>query len=157
MSGTVAIRRAAAADLDAVVRLRLAFERITRDSGSLGDGTPGESARRAELSALFCRDMERGRLLCWLAESGGRAIAQAALRLRGRSAEAEILNVYTEPAYRGRGIGAALVEAAIAEARALGLSRITLQPTEHSRRIYELAGFREEGRGMTLDLRDTGL
>jgi ribosomal protein S18 acetylase RimI-like enzyme len=145
-------RRAEAADLDAIVGLRLALERQTRDSGSMD-----ESWRRAEVEALLAPDLASGVLLCWLAEAGGRAVAQAALRTRrpsgaGPAGEGELLNVYTEPAYRGRGIASSLVGLAIAEARALGLGRLRLQATEDSRRIYARAGFRRAGRAMVLRL-----
>lgn len=155
MPEAAVIRRATESDIGGIVGLRLAFESITRDSGALAAGTPGETARRAELVALLGRDMRRGKLLCWLAEEGGCAVAQAALRLRvGR--DGEILNVYTEPAYRGRGIGTALVATAVAEARALGVRRLSLQPTEDSRGLYKRAGFRAEGRGMKLEVKEPG-
>ncbi len=146
---TPVARRATADDLDAVVGLRLAFEAIQRDSGSLD-----LEARRAELASLLGPDLASGRLRCWLALEGGRPAGQAALRLgTGRGArEGEILNVYVEPGLRGRGIGSGLVALAIAEARGLGLARLRLQPTPDSRRIYERAGFRGGGRAMTLDL-----
>jgi ribosomal protein S18 acetylase RimI-like enzyme len=150
MPEIVTVRRVGSSDMDAIVGLRIAFERITRDSGSLD-----EAGRRAELAALLGPDLAAGRLLCWLAETGGRAVAQAALRRSGRAragGEGEILNVYTDPAYRGRGIGTALAAAAMAEARCLGLRRLRLQPTEDSRRIYERAGFRRAGGHMVCDL-----
>jgi GNAT superfamily N-acetyltransferase len=149
-----AIRRAVASDLEAIIGLRLAFERITRDSGSLD-----EVSRRAELASLLGADMAEGSLVCWLAEDGGRAVAQAALRVRRRAGAVagglgELLNVYTDPAYRGRGIGSALVAEAMAAASAIGLGRVRLRPTEDSRRIYERAGFRAEGSDMVIDLGD---
>jgi ribosomal protein S18 acetylase RimI-like enzyme len=161
----VAYRAATIADLDAIVRLRIEFERITRDSGSLD-----EAARYEELVGLFGPDLESGSLRAYLAEAEAAdsavaglplgAIAQAALRLLGDGeGEGEILNVYTIPAYRRRGIGSTLVDLAIAEARSLRLRRLTLQCTDDSRRIYESRGFRvlrtraADGAGaMSLDL-----
>ncbi len=155
------IRRARGSDLAAIAGLRVAFERITRDSGSMD-----EDDRRKEIEGLLGRDFRRGRLLCWVAEEGGRVVAQAAVRLRGGRARTaagagtaagaslygELINVYTEPAHRGRGIGSALVGAAISEARVLGLARLVLQATDDSRRIYERAGFSSGGRGMSLEM-----
>ena len=151
MSSPVEVRRARGPDIGSIVDLRIAFERVTRDSGSFD-----EALRRAEIAALLGPDLAAGRLLCWLAETGGRAVAQAALRLPGRSCaggEGEILNVYTEPAFRRQGIGAALAAMAFAEARSLGLASLRLQPTEDSRRIYERAGFRWAKGRMFLALR----
>jgi GNAT superfamily N-acetyltransferase len=156
LTDSIRIHRALSPDLGAIIALRVEFERITRDSGSFDEG-----ARRAELAELLGRDLASGRLLGWLAEDDGRPFAQAGLRLGGRAGaprgtrqggDGELLNVYCESAYRGRGIGSALVEAAIAEALTLGLSRITLQPTEDSRRIYERAGFRADRGRMALEL-----
>jgi GNAT superfamily N-acetyltransferase len=143
----IALRRAGPADLRAVIDLRIEFERITRDSGSLD-----EAARRAELQALFGPDLAAARLAIWLAEEGGRAVGQAALR-EGPRGEGELMSVYTDPGYRRRGIGAALVGLAIDEARARGLERLELQPTDDSRRIYEREGFVAAGRRMVLSLR----
>lgn len=152
--------------------MRIEFERITRDSGSAD-----EVARRSELAALLGPDLASGALIAWIAEAEGLAAGQSALRLTryraengsrefafgeqrlapgpaGRAAalEGELMNVYVRPEFRRRGVGAALVAAAIDEARALGLRRITLQGTEDSRRIYERAGFEGRGGRMVLDL-----
>jgi GNAT superfamily N-acetyltransferase len=140
------IRAAGPGDLEAIVAMRIEFERITRDSGSMDEG-----ARRAELRGLLGPDLASGRLAAWIAEEGGRAVGQAGLRLVV-GGEAELLNVYVEPGFRGRGIGTALVSAAIAEARARGAREVGLQPTEDSRRIYERSGFEAEGDSMVLRL-----
>jgi GNAT superfamily N-acetyltransferase len=137
------IRRARPEDLGEIVGMRIEFERITRDSDAMD-----EAARRAELAGLLGPDLASGALIAWIAEAEGRAAGQAALRLaRGTG---ELMNVYVRPGFRRRGVGAALVRAALDEARALGLGRITLQPTEDSRRIYEREGFAAEGRRMVL-------
>jgi ribosomal protein S18 acetylase RimI-like enzyme len=145
-AGGLPVRRAGAADIDAIVALRIDFERITRDSGSMDEG-----ARRAELAGLLGPDLASGRLLCWLAADGDRPVAQAALRLLP-GGTGELMNVYVAPAFRRRGLGAALVASAIAEAAERGLARVTLEPTEDSRALYERAGFVAAGRRMTLDL-----
>ena len=139
------IRQAGPGDLEAIVSMRIEFERETRDSGSLD-----EEARRSELRFLFGRDLSCGVLVAWLAEEDGRPVAQVALRLNGDSGE--LLNVYTAPAFRRRGLGSALVDMSLAEADKLGLRRVLLQPTEDSRRIYERRGFRGGSRSMSLVL-----
>jgi ribosomal protein S18 acetylase RimI-like enzyme len=50
--------------------------------------------------------------------------------------------------FRGRGVGRALLDGAVAEARARGARRLTLRvlaPNEPARRLYESAGFVVEG------------
>ena len=52
-----------------------------------------------------------------------------------------IQSVYVRPDARGQGIGAALVEAAIATARERGLDYLGVHPSERSYPVYERAGF----------------
>jgi GNAT superfamily N-acetyltransferase len=57
--------------------------------------------------------------------------------------------VYLHPDARGRGAGVALLEAALAAARANGATRAALWVNSENapaRRLYERAGFRETGR-----------
>jgi len=59
-----------------------------------------------------------------------------------------INGIAVDPALQGRGIGRALIEAAVAEARRRGVRRLTLRvfsPNERARRLYESAGFVVEG------------
>jgi len=143
-------RRAGPRDVDALVDLRIDFMRIVKDGG-----LPDEEAWRAELAGLFARDLASGALLAWVAEEEGRVVASCGLALGRPDAaegEGEILSVYTAGAYRRRGIGAALLRLALGEARARGLRRLRLQPTDDGRPLYERAGFRDEGRDMVLVL-----
>jgi GNAT superfamily N-acetyltransferase len=57
------------------------------------------------------------------------------------SERAYILNVYTDPAYRRRGLARRLVAALVDEARALGLNVIELHASKAGRPIYEGLGF----------------
>lgn len=62
--------------------------------------------------------------------------------------ELEILFVATDPAYRRRGVGRALVGAALEEAGGEGVARVLLEVAgrnEAARGLYGAMGFREEG------------
>ena len=82
----------------------------------------------------------------WIAEQDGEVagsifIIPAAEEAAGT---AQLRMLYTEPAYRGRGIGKRLVEEAIRFSRASGYRRIILWTQDclaSARRIYEHAGF----------------
>lgn len=60
----------------------------------------------------------------------------------------QVRGLAVDEGVRGRGIGSALMEAAFAESRAQGASRITLRvlaPNTDARRLYKRMGFVEEG------------
>ncbi len=145
----IGYRRAGVSDVDALVDFRIDFMRAVKRIDAAA-----ESAWKTELAALFARELGSGALRAWVAVEGGRVVGASGLApARGRDErEGEILNMYTLPGFRRRGIGASLLELAIGEARAAGLSRLRLQPTEDGRRLYEGAGFRDEDRDMVLDL-----
>jgi DNA-binding MarR family transcriptional regulator/GNAT superfamily N-acetyltransferase len=98
----------------------------------------------AEIAAAFIRDFDPAREACFIADRGG-AVAGSAFLARQDDATAKIRLVYVEPSARGLGIGAALVEACLAFARAQGYRRVTLWTQSilvAARRIYARAGFR---------------
>lgn len=59
--------------------------------------------------------------------------------LAGR--EAYLLNMYTVPAWRARGIATALLDAMTAHARAMGLGKVWLHASDAGRPLYERIGF----------------
>jgi len=71
----------------------------------------------------------------------GRAVATASLFFGGGTAG--IYNVYTVPAMRGRGFGAALTRAAVNDACGAGYRRVVLQATRDSAPLYRRLGFVE--------------
>ena len=52
-----------------------------------------------------------------------------------------LINVYTYPAYRRRGYGRQIVDAAIAQGRELDLDVIDLEATDMGRGVYAQTGF----------------
>lgn len=96
----------------------------------------------AELAALpGAYAPPRGALL--LARSGGRVVG--CVGLRPLEDGCEMKRLYLQPAYRGKGAGRRLAEAAITAARRAGHRRIcldTLDSMEAARTIYAGLGFR---------------
>jgi GNAT superfamily N-acetyltransferase len=141
----ITIRQASLQDLEVVLRLRLD---MLREVGSLG-----EEARAAELVAANRRYLEaaipEGRFLVWLAERAGRPVAIVALIPFERpptgdnpaGLEGYVLNMYTVPSWRRRGLGARLLEQCIEYVRARGGRRLWLKATPAGRPLYEQAGF----------------
>jgi GNAT superfamily N-acetyltransferase len=77
------------------------------------------------------------------AKADGAYVGRVALRPIGEGT-CELKRLYVPPAFRGKGIGKALVQAIIEEARGIGYKRIRLDTVlEPARRLYRSPGFRE--------------
>lgn len=60
--------------------------------------------------------------------------------------------MYVRPSSRNRGVGAALLDTALAEARRRGYERVVLNPSERSVPLYRRAGFVPESGLFVLQL-----
>lgn len=65
---------------------------------------------------------------------------------------AHLMNVYTAPDYRRQGLARRMVAALMDEARARGVTEISLDATQAGRPLYEALGFRANDEGMTIIL-----
>ena len=146
------IRLATGADVARLVSLRRAWSEEW--SGSVDDGDGFERA----FEKWFAGEGERR--TTWIAEVGQAAVGMLNLvefRRMPRPGETParwgyVANVFVLAAHRDAGIGAQLLAAAVAEARARGYVRLVLNPSEPSVPFYERAGFRPSGL-LTLPLR----
>lgn len=85
----------------------------------------------------------------WLAEIEGRVVAGGGLVVVGYpSAPSDpqprrvwILNMYTEPEFRGRGLAKSIIEIMIDWCREQGLGWVSLHASDAGRRLYESLGF----------------
>ena len=139
------IRLATLDDLDELIRLRLDF---LEEVGNLKAGVDA-----AELGALMrdylARKMPAGEFLAWVAESEGAIVATSGVTIFERppngsnpsGVEAYLSNMYTLPAWRGRGLGTALVATVVAHLKRTRVRRIWLHATEQGRTVYARAGF----------------
>jgi len=137
------IRAATGADRDAIVAL------LAAQFHEHAIATPLPALASA-VEALL-RDGERGRLL--LATVGGAPVGVAALSfvwtLEHADRSAWLEELYVVPAHRERGIGSALLAAAMDLAAACGAVAVDLEvDAGHARaaRLYERTGFRPLGR-----------
>ena len=65
---------------------------------------------------------------------------------------AHLMNVYTLPGVRRRGVARTLVSALMDAARQRDATEISLDATEAGRPLYRSLGFRDNGEGLTLNL-----
>ncbi|HEY4038974.1 MAG TPA: bifunctional helix-turn-helix transcriptional regulator/GNAT family N-acetyltransferase, partial [Burkholderiaceae bacterium] len=106
------------------------------------DGT--YEALVAEILANFVKTYDPETENGWIAERGN-AIVGSVFLVRGSPSLAKLRLLYVEPAARGLGIGARLVQECVAFAGAKGYRKLTLWTNDilvSARRIYEAAGFR---------------
>jgi DNA-binding MarR family transcriptional regulator/GNAT superfamily N-acetyltransferase len=97
----------------------------------------------ARVVADYVDEHDPGLDAAWIAEAGGRR-AGCVLCVHREPGVAQLRLLLVEPGARGLGIGAALVEACIAFARATGRHELRLWTNDvlhAARRIYERAGF----------------
>lgn len=98
----------------------------------------------AGIVARFVERYDRARERCFVAERDGAVVGSVLCVAHSRTV-AKLRLLYVEPAARGQGIGARLVDECVRFARAAGYRRIELWTDDvltAARRIYERAGFR---------------
>ena len=173
MRETFRIRSATVADAGIIADHRVG---MFRDMGRLGPGTAGplRDACRSWLEGALAR----GEYRAWLAAMDpgpDTIVAGAGVQLRrvlpfplrcedgsvtvAEGRQAIVVNVYTEPAYRRRGLARRLMGAILEWAAAARLESLVLHAAADGRPLYESLGFvptNEMRYGGSLDTRDLG-
>ncbi len=148
------VRRATLDHVEALARLRLA---LLCEMGNVRD----ESQEAPLLDAIrdyLQRKMSTDEFLAWVAEVDGQVVAISGLVFFERppdagnptGVDAYLMNMYTLPAWRGRGLANALLDEIIGFVRSTPARRIWLHATDAGRSVYTKAGFRQSTREMEL-------
>ncbi len=90
-----------------------------------------------------------GSYVGWLTEEHGRAVAGAGMLLMDfpphwmdpEPVRAYLLNVYVDPAFRGRGLARELLEMAVNDAKRRGIKVVSLHASKFGKPLYERNGF----------------
>jgi GNAT superfamily N-acetyltransferase len=144
------IRRAELRDVDALVRMRVELLHVAAALGAPTDLTEGEwEAVRAATRDYFSEALPAGKHCGVVAEADGKVVACGGIvfmerppyqgNLQGR--EAYLMNMYTLPEWRRKGLGAAIVNELLRYAREAGAKRVSLDAEQNARRLYEKVGF----------------
>jgi GNAT superfamily N-acetyltransferase len=147
MSDAFRIRPATTADAALLARYRVG---MFVDMGSLVADSDMAATIAAATERLMERALPSGEWTAWVAEDDDGPLGTGAAILRSTPPNpdcpaggelAYLLNFYTRPGARGRGVATALVETCLAWCRERGVVRITLHASAAGRRVYERLGF----------------
>ena len=116
-------------------------------------GKPDDAELRAMSDAFLPwvrAKIQAGQYFGWFTEEAGQVVCGIGMMviewpphpLHLEPLRGYILNVYTEPAYRGRGLAKQLTELAMQEARNRKLSLTILHATSMGKPLYEKLGFK---------------
>lgn len=133
-------------DIDELIRLRIAY--MIDDFGSVSDFE--RKCMEEQLPDYFKRKLGK-ELIAFVARAEGRLIAAAYLLILEKPAspllpnglDSEVLSVYTEDEYRGRGICTTLMKNMIEYAKEKKLCRIDLIATQDGYPVYKKIGFED--------------
>ncbi|RQH03067.1 GNAT family N-acetyltransferase [Natrarchaeobius oligotrophus] len=143
MDSEVTIERATADDVDAVARL---WVRLARDQRAYDSYVLAEENRATMRETLAAYRLEDGLLVARadgsIAGFASFSVERGALELDGT--RATLSNLYVEPSYRDRGIGATLLEAVEESLAGRGIDVLTLEvmaDNDAARRFYRRRGY----------------
>ena len=103
---------------------------------------PAESCHRLPVDALFVPEVT-----VWAAYDAGEMIGMGALKTLSPT-EGEVKSMHTRASARGKGVAKSMLSVIVAEAKAQGMDRISLETGAHAdfaaaRAMYARAGFAE--------------
>ncbi|NLR59607.1 GNAT family N-acetyltransferase [Chitinophaga polysaccharea] len=152
----ITYRKADISDIPQLITLRLKFlKEVYPKADSAQDHT-----LTAHLNMYLAEHLRADSFVNWIAEAEGKVVASAGIifynqpplyhNLEGKVAY--ILNVYTLPAFRRKGIAKYLLEKILEEARKRNTGKVSLHTSKDGRLLYEQFGFVAGDNEMTCQL-----
>jgi len=142
------------ADIDLLTETRVQVLRAANGfDESVDMGHVAEAAR-----AYYLESIENGSHAAWLVLDGEKFVGAGGVSFyrvmptysNPSGWKAFIMNIYTHPDYRGRGVAYRTLDLLVQEARGRGITSISLETTDMGRPLYEKYGFVRDERGMVL-------
>jgi GNAT superfamily N-acetyltransferase len=144
----IVYRRGTLDDVQVLVDLRIRFL-----NGLLNHPENNETkVVRKSLLEYFTEAIPSGDFVAWVAERGGKIVATSGMVVWQKPAIyggvesgklGYLLNFYTIPEARGKGIATRLLNELIGEAKSMGLRYVHLHASKDGEPIYRKAGFME--------------
>lgn len=143
-------RKATIADIPALVQLRIAL--LTDVMHNLDTNTDIND----ELTTYFAEQLPAGNYICWVATDDDLIVSTAGICfykfppnfVATTGERAYILNVYTPPQYRRRGLARQLFGKLMDEVHDRGIMQVSLHTSNEGRSLYESFHFRPKGNEM---------
>ena len=112
-----------------------------------------------QLLEFFTRRINDGSMIEWVADDKGTIVGTGAIIFYDlppafnnvSGIKGYVANVYTDPAYRKRGIATTILEKLKDEARAKGVTMLWLGASDQGRPIYKKVGFQDTNTWMELN------
>ena len=138
-------KKATIEDIDELVRTRII---VLRAVNKLSDDV-NMSVMEKESYEYYKRALETGEHITYLVYDNGTFIGAGGVSFyqvmptyhNSTGKKAYIMNMYTAPEYRRKGIAIHTLDLLVKDAREQGVSQITLEATEMGRSLYEKYGF----------------
>lgn len=149
-------KKATIEDIDELVRTRIV---VLRAANKLSDDVDMSVVER-ETRAYYKRALETGEHIAYLVYDNGVFIGTGGVSFyqvmptyhNPSGKKAYIMNMYTAPEYRRRGIAFHTLDLLVKDAKEIGVSQIALEETDMGQPLYERYGFKKPENEMELKI-----
>jgi GNAT superfamily N-acetyltransferase len=143
----IKIREIGSNDINLLTTYRIAY--LTEIQGEKSEEY--QQQLKNELNRYFTEALAENSFFAFLAELNGEIISLGAMVIKKIPGdfdqlsylEGDILNMYTIPFARRKGVSAMILEQLLAEARNRGISKVSLRTSEEGEKLYRKFGFSE--------------